>query len=165
MWSRFIVASNTARCPGDLGRPHADAVHLDVIGMAVAAVVVVDREHVGAVPRRGRRASRCAASSTSARAKRSGASFVGSPSIPESYVAEELDAVDAEDPAASIVSATRRSASVSPAARPSVGVCAELAARRDDEHDAVSFGLRARHRAAGGDGFVVGMGVERDERL
>ena len=32
--------------PGDLGRPHPDPVHLDVIGVAVQAVVVVDREHV-----------------------------------------------------------------------------------------------------------------------
>ena len=36
-----------ARRAGDLGGADADPVHLDVVGMAVAAVVVVDGEHVG----------------------------------------------------------------------------------------------------------------------
>ena len=47
MWSRFMVASNTFGVPGQFGGTMTDRVDLDVIGVAVVAVPVVDREHVG----------------------------------------------------------------------------------------------------------------------
>ena len=55
MWSRFIVASNTVGVPANLGGAVADGVHLDVIGVAVVAVPVVDREHVGVLLAQDRR--------------------------------------------------------------------------------------------------------------
>ena len=82
--------------PGELGGAHADAVHLDVIGMAVVAVLVVDREHVGVLLLEDR-ASRAAASSMSAlaeRARRVVGRLAGHAGV---EVVEELDAVDAED--------------------------------------------------------------------
>ena len=68
---------------GQLGGPAPHAVHLDVVGVAVAAVVVVDREHVG-VDVAEDAASRSAAWSTSACQKQLGLSLVASPIIPES---------------------------------------------------------------------------------
>ena len=45
------------------------------------------------------------------------------------------------------------------------GHLAELAPRREHEHDAVTRRRGPGHRAAGGDRFVVGVGVEGDERV
>ena len=80
-------------------------------------------------------------------------------------VPEEFDAVDAEYPSsvhrfldAAIGKCLARGESVA-------WRFAEFASRRDDENDTMSLGFRARHRSAGGDRFVVGMGVERDQRL
>ena len=60
-----------------------DAVDLDVVGVAVAAVPVVEHDDVGGLLARTA-ASRSAASSTSARQNEPGSSFCGQPVIPES---------------------------------------------------------------------------------
>ena len=65
--------------------------------------------------------------------------------------------------AAACSSATRRSTSCSPGASAS-GACSPSSPRvADDEHDAMALALGARHRAAGGDRLVVGMGVKQNE--
>ena len=83
MWSRLIRQLVHPIDLGDFGRAHADPMHLDVVGMPVAAVVVVDGEHVGALlaqhvgePRRGILHGACQ--------KQAGSSLVGSPIMPES---------------------------------------------------------------------------------
>ena len=140
-----------ALVPGELGGAHADAVHLDVVGVAVAAVVVVDGEHVGVLlvedarragprPRRRRRV----ANEPGVVVRR----LAGHARV---AVAEELDAVDAED-LGGRVQLGDAPVDERLAGRERVGrVLAELAARREHEHDAMSFGLGARHRAAGRD--------------
>ena len=61
------------------------------------------------------------------------------------------------------VSPRRRSTSVSPGGEV-VGHLAVLTVGGDDEHHAVPLGVGPRHRAAGRQRLVVGMGVEADER-
>ena len=79
-------------------------------------------------------------------------------------VAEELDPVDAEDlgrPRAARRRGGRRA--VSPGASASGAYSPSSPRVADDEHDAVTLALGARHRAAGRDRLVVGMGVEENE--
>ena len=129
MWSRFIVASYTRRRARELGGADADAVHLDVVGVAVAAVVVVDGQHVGVLVVRGsrraaprpRRRRRCGE-----RLRRVVRRLAGHAGV---VVAEELDPVDAErSRGRASVSATRRSPSVSPG-REASGRCSPSSPR------------------------------------
>ena len=52
---RSTVASSTTGVPASSAREHADPVHLDVVGVAVATLRVVDRQHVGVSPPAGSR--------------------------------------------------------------------------------------------------------------
>ena len=47
MKSRLNVASNRRGVAGEVGGPVPDAVHLDVVGVAVVAVPVVEHDDVG----------------------------------------------------------------------------------------------------------------------
>ena len=149
---------------GDLGRAHTDPMHLDVVGMAVSTVVVVDGEHVrafflqqackaarGFLDVGGREAAGCVVRRLALHAGVD--------------VAEELDAIDAEDlgPGSGLGDAAvgERLAFGEHAG----AYLAQLATRGDHEHDTVSVGLGACHRAAALDLGVVRMRVERDESL
>ena len=139
---------------------------LDVVGVAVPAVVVVDGEHVGSPRRAGwRPAARRPRRRRPARST-PGSSLVGSPIIPESVVAEELrPARHAEDLGGDRwVSTTRRSHSCLAVGEHAGDGLALLAPGADHEHDPVAGRGRLGHGAAGGDGLVVGVGVEADER-
>jgi branched-chain amino acid transport system ATP-binding protein len=151
-------------CRSQLAGPHADAVHLHVIRVTVGAALVVDRQDVGPfVEEHARETTRSlvdiGAREALGRVVRRFASHA------RVVVPEELDAVDAEYPSrvhrffdAAIGKCLAR--------REPVAWCfAEFASRRDDENDTMSLGFRARHRPAGRDRFVVGMGVERNQRL
>ena len=148
--------------PGHLRGAGADAVHLNVIGMAVVAVLVVDRQHVGLFALEDAGEARRRLLDVGARERTR--SVVGRLSgHPRVEVVEELDAIDAEDLGRG-VELGDPSVDEPLAGSERVGcVLAQLAARRGHEHDPVTFALGARHRAARGDGFVVGMGVKQDE--
>ena len=71
--------------PASAAGAQADVVHLDVVGMAVAAALVVDGEDLGVLLAQDRGELRAAASSTSAPENAPSASFVGSSAMPESW--------------------------------------------------------------------------------
>ena len=153
-----------ARRAGQLGGPHADPVHLDVVGVAVAAVVVVDREHVGLLVAEDRGQPLGGLVDVGLPERPSGV-VLGRAHHPGVDVAEELDPLDAEDlgrRARSPARAARQS--VSPSSRKPSCDLAVLAPGGEHEDDAVPVGGRLGHRAAGGDRLVVGVGVEGDER-
>ena len=152
---------------GQVGGHHllgaaADLVDLDVIGMAVVAVPVVDGQHVGPLLAQDRRQPL------------SGLVDVGLPErllvevrLPAGHprvgVAQPHEPVDAQ--------CRRRALGLGTApigerlaVGEIVGHLAVLAVGRHDEHDPVPLGVGARHRPAGGDRLVVGMGVEHDQR-
>ena len=146
-----------------LGCTHTDPVHLDVVGVAVAAVGVVHRQHIG----RHLAKDRCV---PSGRGLNVGAPEAVGPVIaarvhhPRVDVAEELDAIDAKD-----LRRFERLTDPAQAERLSriekpVRHFAELAAGRDDQHRAVSVGCHFRHRSTRLDALVVRMSVEEDER-
>ena len=151
------------RGPGPLGGGHAHPVHLDVVGMPVAAVLVVDDEDVGRPPRPGWRPG--------ARRPRPRRRWRSSPGArtrltlhARVLVAEEQLAGRRRAPrAASASSTARRSARVSPGSRKPVGDLAELAPGGRHQHDPVALLGQRRHGAAGGDRLVVGMGVEEGD--
>ena len=91
----------------------------------------------------------------------SGASLVGVAGHARVVVAEELDARDAEHrrPRRALRRA-RRSPSASSGVEHAVVDLAEIAARREHEHDAMARVGGQRQRAADEDRFVVGVGVE-----
>ena len=81
--SRFIVDSSTSGGAGPAGTPVQHGVHLDVVGVPVAAVPVVADGDVGALLVE-QAANLAAASSTGAAAKARSCEFCSQPLIPES---------------------------------------------------------------------------------
>ena len=119
-----------------------DPVHLDVIGMEVDAVIVVDDEHLGLLLGAGSRPAVPAASPTSAVQNEPGSSLVGSPAMPESRYPRNSTRSTPITSAAASVSAVRRCPQLLAVVEDPVGHLAELAPRRGDEHHAVA-GCRA----------------------
>ena len=78
---RGLVAPRRA---GEVGGAVADPVDLDVIGVAVVAVPVVEHDDVGRLGPQDRRPAARAASSTSARQNAPSSAFWAQPVIPES---------------------------------------------------------------------------------
>ncbi len=150
-----MVASSTRGVPASWAARHADAVHRDVVGVAVAAVLVVDGQHVGLLLLEdgcqsfgGVRQRRAAERGRAAR----GAVHAGV------LVAEQLDPGAAEQPRGP-----------GQLGRPDRSQPALLAGRvgqpgaaggRGDEHDAVPGGRHPGQGAAGEQHLVVGVGVE-----
>ena len=145
--SRLNVASNRFGVPAEVGGAVADAVDLDVVGVAVAAVPVVDARRRRPAPRAGPRpAARRPRRRRPARTT-PGSSFCVPSGHPGVAVAEPDDAVRRRGsrPTRS-VSARRRSTSVSPSARSSgASPCSPFGAH--DEHDPVALGGGSGHRA------------------
>ena len=164
MASRFIVASKTCSSAGQLGGPAPDPVDLDVVGVAVAAVVVVDGEHVGVAPRGGSRpAARPPRRRRPARST-PGCRWWARPSSRSPRSRGTRPARRRGSRPTRCVSAPGARHSGSPSrARPGTGSpCSPRVATTSTTRWPAARGLG--HRAAGGDGLVVGMGVEADER-
>lgn len=135
--------------------------NLDVVGVAVAAVPVVDGEHVGTlVAEQGRKTTRCLVEvGLQERSRVAVALPAGHARI---SVTELLDAVDSER----ICGGERLGAAAIDQRLPVgeiVGCLAERTIGCDDEHHSVAVGMRPGHRAARGDRLVVGVSVEADE--
>ena len=152
------------RGAGQLGRSGADAMHLDVIRVPVPAMVVVDGEHVGAFLVEDLCEPLCRVVEVGGP---EGALRVvlGCPHHPRVEVTEELDAGHSED-------LCRTLGLPHPPLRHRLAGLEHLVAEAgmfapgcDDEHHSVSFGGRLRHHSCGGDGLVVGVGVEGHERV
>ena len=148
---------------GELSGPMTDVVHLDVVGVPVVAVAVVDGEHVGVLldEDRGQPAGGLFDVGRRERTGVVAARVVGHARV---AVAEELDPLDAED--------LRRGGGLDDAplrqllavAQHALGHLAELTLGCQHEHHAVTRGRRLGHDTAGRDRLVVGMGVEGHER-
>ncbi len=152
-----------ARRTGERGGTPADHVHLDVVGMPVAAALVVDGEHIGVLfaQQRGELAGRLLDVGGRERVGCVVGRLTGHAGV---VVGEELDASRAED-RRGVARLLRASFPERLVGREhAVGHLAEVAARREHEHDAVTGVGGQRQRPADGDGFVVGVGVERDDR-
>ncbi len=150
------------RRPGELTGAHADAVHLHVVGVSVAAVVVVHGEHVGLLlgEDRGEPAR----------------SFldVGRPERTLGVVrrlafharvdvSEELDARDSEHLGGAVrLDHPAFGEALAGREEPVVDL-AYFTPGGHDEDDPVPFGCRARHDPAGCNSFIVGVGVEGDQ--
>ena len=151
-----------ARRVRDLCCSMTDAMDLDVVGMSVRAVLVVDGEDVRPLVGEDRGELGCGVVDVrTCEAARVGVGRrAGHPRID---VAEELDAMRAD------LVGGGQGLALSPlaeglAVREEVlGELAELAACREDQHDAVAFSGGSRERAALRDRFVVRVGVEADE--
>jgi hypothetical protein len=139
-------------------------VHLDVVGVAVVAVLVVDGQHVGVfvVKDPGETMGGLVDVGARERSRRGVGRFARHARV---EVSEELDAVDAEhvgrgvefrDPSFDELFARRERFG---------RVFAELAFRGGDEHDPMTLALGACHCAARGDRLVVGMRMKQDERV
>ncbi len=157
---RFVHAPRA----GQLGRAHAHAVDLDVVGVAVVAVLVVDGEHVGSFVDEKARETRRGLVEVGA-PERIGVVVGGFSRHTRIAVAEKLDAVDAEhcscgvqlgDPAVDERLAFRQHI---------WREFAELAARGRNEDHAVAVALGARHRTTRRDRFVVGVCMKEDDRV
>ena len=147
---------------GEVGGPVPDAVHLDVVGVAVVAVPVVEHDDVGLLLAQDRRQPLAGlvdvgpAERTGivvllpARHARSPGSRASATSATPSAAADAADSV------------RRRSTSVSPA-REVVGRLAVGAVGAHDEHDAVALRRRTGHRPARQAGLVVGVGVDEHD--
>ena len=157
------VASRTTGVPASSRGARADAVHLDVVGVPVAADRVVDREHVGVLldqqlgqpagrlldvgvgERLGSRRRRC----RPARSRRSRAARPGRSPAPWRTGAARPGGARP---------ATRRRPGRPSADQP------RRAVGGDDQHDPVALGRGARHGAGGEQRLVVGVRVEGDQR-
>ena len=149
-----MPTSSAARAP--------DPVHLDVVGVAVAAVVVVGRDDVGLLLAEDHRQAGGSLVERGLR-ERPGHLAGRRAHHPRVHVAEELDPVDAQEPGRLVGlggAADRQGLAVVQHARHGLAV---LAPRRDHEHHPVPEGLRLGHRPGGRDGLVVGVRVEGDE--
>jgi hypothetical protein len=135
-------------------------VHLDVVGVAVVAVLVVGEQYV--CPLALQDVGEAVAASHVRPPERRGVVVVGRAHHPRIAVAQELDPVDPEAAADRMTSTCRRSTSVSPGARRPSGACPP-SPRGVDDHHAVALIDRPGEAAAGGDALVVGVGVERNE--
>ena len=160
MKSRFMVAMKRVRRPGQLGGPTADPVDLDVVGVAVAAVVVVVGEDVGLLLVEDRGPGAGPPASTSACQKRGGVVVGRLAHHPGVDVAEELDPLGAEELGRAVglgdATQAQRLAVVEDAGHD----LAVLAPGGHDQRDPVALGRGLGHGPAGLDGLVVGMGVE-----
>ena len=145
------------------GGAATDDVHLDVIGVAVAAALVVHGEHVGALFAQELGEVRRGLFHVGGR-ERVGGVVGGLTGHARVVVREELDAGGAEHRGRGtrflLASLAERLVGFEHA----VGDLAEIATGPEHEHDAVTGVGGDRERAADGDGFVVGMRVERDDR-
>jgi hypothetical protein len=138
--------------------------YLHMVGMAVAAVVVVDGEHVGALFLQQLGQARRGFFDISAR-KRSVVVVRGFARHSRVAVAEEFDPIDAQDLGRGVQlgdAALRERL-----ARPQCfgRVLTQLAAGREHQDDPMPFRLGARHRARGCDRLVVGVSMEGHERV
>ena len=135
-----------------------------MVGMAVAAVVVVDGEHVGALVAQdgGQARRRLVEVGAGERSVGVVRGFAGHAGV---AVAEEFDPVDAQHLGRRLqlgdAALGERLARGERVGR----VFAQLAAGREHQDDPVPFGLGARHRARGRDRLVVGVRVEGHERV
>ena len=148
---------------GELGGAHAHAMHLDVVGMAVATAFVVGGDDLGVFLFEDRREL----------ARR--LFHVGGPERSRGVVgrrvdharvavAEELDARDAEHLCRPTGFVGTPVAELLRHLEHAVVDLAEIAARREHEHHTMARVGRERERAGDEDGLVVGVRVEGHER-
>jgi hypothetical protein len=146
---------------GQIGSTVPHFVHADVVGVAVVAVPVVHRDHVGSLLAEdgGQAVGRLVEVRLDERRR---VTVLGPAGHARIDVAQPLDACHAQH--------LCRPHRLGPppgqqrlARRQVGGDLAALPARRDDQHDAMTGAGRLGHGAAGADGLVVRMGVEADE--
>ena len=149
------------RGSGALGGPHPHPVNLHVVRMAVSAMLVIGHQHVGSLRiENGRHGTGRLLDVSGGEAPRSVvAGLTGHAGI--EIVQKDL-AMHAQDPAC--LGQFLRSALCQRLGRSqqAFGNLAELTARRRDQHHPVTLVGKLGHGAAGGDGLIVGMGVEED---
>ena len=148
-----------AGVPAEHRRTATGPVHLEVVGVTVAAGTVVDGQRVGAL-RSSRAASGAAAASTDRAANVPGVRPAGPARVRRSRAARPgrtprtaADASSSRHPS----SRDRSAARVRGGGEPGCPV------RRDREHHPVSLGGRAGEGAPGVEDLVVGVGVEGHE--
>ena len=157
------MAQYTRAVPASSRGAHADVVDLDVVGVAVAAALVVGGEHVGLLAPQDLRESLGRLVEIGGREGAVG--IVRRLAVHAGVVvAEELDARDAEHVGRPLTLDGATVAERFGRCEHAVVDFAELAARREHGDHAVTVVGGARHGAAGDDRLVVGMGVEADDR-
>jgi hypothetical protein len=145
-----------------LGCSYAHPVYLDVVGVSVGAVVVVDGQRVGGLFAQDARQP-CRRLVDVRRPERLRGVVRWLAHHPRVEVAEELHSGDPEDLGGAVglghPAPRERLVGLEHALRD----LAVVASGRDDEHDAMTVGGRACHDAGGGDRLVIGVGVEGHE--
>ncbi len=140
-----------------------DAVDLDVVGMPVVPLVVVDGEDVGVLlSEDGREPGR----SFLDVGRRERAGIVAARVVGHAGVAvpEERDALDAEDLARGRHLGHAPIGELLAGFEHTLDDLAELALRREHEHDAMTVACRTGHDAPGRDRLVVGVRMKGHER-
>ena len=149
------------RRPGQIGRTPTDLVDLDVIGMAVATVLVVDDEHVGVLLTQ--EVGHGPASHVRIGGREGAGVVVGRlAGHARVVIAEEDLPVDAEDATGLLELGPPAFGQRLALGEQTVGDLAELAAGGSEEDHPVPVIGEGRHGPGGGDGFVVRVGVEED---